>query len=216
MAAIVSGRLLHFSSRRKSSGKFLFGIVPNYLGTIIIGPFPQASDDRETYISLPPEYAGGDAMSVTTQILDSSRQSIVDAIDQAFEAVWRMLYSHMAPDSDQSSRTENRTQPTAHRLGRRWRNRSPRIAQEGAGEHGAPRSIEIVVARGGKKSVRLRSAALYFAGARPSHRMSRPRFLLSICAARTARHCWRSAAETGCGRSAASICRTRSASSTRR
>jgi hypothetical protein len=41
-------------------------------------------------------------MSVTTQILDSSRQSILDAIDQAFETVWRMLYAHMPPDSDQS------------------------------------------------------------------------------------------------------------------
>ena len=41
-------------------------------------------------------------MSVTTQILDSSRASIVDAIDQAFEAVWRMLYAHLAPDSEQS------------------------------------------------------------------------------------------------------------------
>jgi hypothetical protein len=41
-------------------------------------------------------------MSVTTQILNSSSPSILDAIDQAFEAVWKMLYAHMAPDSDQS------------------------------------------------------------------------------------------------------------------
>ena len=57
-------------------------------------------------------------MSVTTQILDSSRQSIVDAIDQAFEAVWRMLYAHMPPENEQSMGVENRTQPNAHRLGR--------------------------------------------------------------------------------------------------
>ena len=87
-------------------------------------------------------------MSVTTQILDSSRASIVDAIDQAFEAVWRLLYPHMAPDSDLVSRTENRTQSNAHRPGRRWCNRSPGIAQKGTGKHGAPRSISIVVARG--------------------------------------------------------------------
>jgi hypothetical protein len=41
-------------------------------------------------------------MSVTTQILDSSSPSTLDAIDQAFEAVWKMLYAHVAPDSDQS------------------------------------------------------------------------------------------------------------------
>ena len=41
-------------------------------------------------------------MSVTKQILDGSSPSILDAIDQAFEAVWRTLYAHMAPDSDQS------------------------------------------------------------------------------------------------------------------
>jgi hypothetical protein len=69
---------------------------------VIIGPFPQASDDRETDISLPPEYAGGDSMPVTTQILDSSSPSILDAIDQAFEAVWRTLYAHMPPENEQS------------------------------------------------------------------------------------------------------------------
>ena len=41
-------------------------------------------------------------MSVTTQILDCSSPSILDAIDQAFEAVWSALYAHMAPESDQS------------------------------------------------------------------------------------------------------------------
>ena len=41
-------------------------------------------------------------MSVTTQIRDISRASIADAIDQAFEAVWRTLCAHMPPDSDQS------------------------------------------------------------------------------------------------------------------
>jgi hypothetical protein len=52
--------------------------------------------------SLPPEYAGGDSMSVTTQILDSSSPSILDTIDQAFEAVWRMLYAHMPPENELS------------------------------------------------------------------------------------------------------------------
>jgi hypothetical protein len=41
-------------------------------------------------------------MSVTTQILDGSSPSILDVIDQAFEAVWRTLYAHMPPENEQS------------------------------------------------------------------------------------------------------------------
>ena len=41
-------------------------------------------------------------MSVTTQILDGSSPSILDVIDQAFEAVWRMLYAHMPPENELS------------------------------------------------------------------------------------------------------------------
>ena len=41
-------------------------------------------------------------MSVTTQNLDISSPSILDVIDQAFEAVWRTLYAHMPTENEQS------------------------------------------------------------------------------------------------------------------
>ena len=41
-------------------------------------------------------------MCVTVQIPANSQPSVFDAIDQAFEAVWRTLTARMTPDSGQS------------------------------------------------------------------------------------------------------------------
>jgi len=49
-ALSVSKRMSFDNDKR--AGLFQFGVI--------IGPSPQASDDRETNISLPPDYAGGD------------------------------------------------------------------------------------------------------------------------------------------------------------
>ena len=50
-AGVLFGSVLSFDNDKRR-GLFQSGVI--------IGPFPQASDDRETNISLPPEYAGGD------------------------------------------------------------------------------------------------------------------------------------------------------------
>jgi len=41
-------------------------------------------------------------MSTTTQLPDGYSRSVLDAIEQAFEAVWTTLYANMAPENNES------------------------------------------------------------------------------------------------------------------
>ena len=41
-------------------------------------------------------------MSITTQLPDSSRPSVLDAIEQAFSSVWETLYARVSSDNGQA------------------------------------------------------------------------------------------------------------------